>query len=270
MKRFEGLLFCTDLDGTLYTDSKTVSKENLDAIDYFKSEGGLFTFITGRPPISSRDVCATVRPNAPYGCFNGGGIYDPQKEELIWSEILSAEAIELVQEVDRRLPEMGIQFNTGKGVYFCKDNTAMEYFRKVTGLPNLIGDWNDPPEPMMKFVFVHEKEEQILALAELLNSYPKADKFDFIRSEKHLYEILPKGVSKGNVLYKMADLFGIKRENTIAVGDYNNDVSMIRAAGIGFAVANAVDIAKAAADYVTVSNNEHAVAAIVDFLDCRM
>ena len=52
------MLFCTDLDGTLYNDEKTVSKQNLDAIEYFKSEGGLFTFITGRVPATSKDICS--------------------------------------------------------------------------------------------------------------------------------------------------------------------------------------------------------------------
>ena len=56
-------------------------------------------------------------------------------------------------------------------------------------------------------------------------------------------------------------------ERTIAVGDYNNDVSMLRAAGLSFAVSNAVPAAKEAADHVTVSNNEHAIAAIVEQLD---
>ena len=50
MGKFSGILLCTDLDGTLYRNDKTVSDENLDAIEYFKNKGGLFTFITGRVP----------------------------------------------------------------------------------------------------------------------------------------------------------------------------------------------------------------------------
>ena len=54
--------------------------------------------------------------------------------------------------------------------------------------------------------------------------------------------------------------------NTVAVGDYHNDVSMLQAAGMGYAVANAVEEAKAVADRITVSNNEHAIARIVEEL----
>ena len=267
MKKFEGMLFCTDLDGTLYASDHTVSKENLDAIEYFKSQGGYFTFITGRVPKTSKAVCDTISPNAPYGCLNGGGIYDPVKEEYLWNTRLPEEMLTLVREVDRRLPDMGIQFSAEKEIYFCKDNSAMAWFRKITGLPMASCHYEQVTEPVLKVVFGHEEESQIQALAALLAAHPLADRFDFIRSERRLYEILPKGMSKGNLLVRLAELLDVPMENTIAVGDYNNDVSMIRQAGRGFAVANAVEEAKAAADYVTVSNDEHAIAAIVEGLE---
>ena len=50
MKKFDGILFCTDLDGTLLESDHKISKENIEAIRYFQSEGGLFTFLTGRMP----------------------------------------------------------------------------------------------------------------------------------------------------------------------------------------------------------------------------
>ncbi len=267
MKKFEGWLFCTDLDGTLYRGDKTVSRENLDAIEYFKSEGGLFTFITGRPPMTAVDICNTIHPNAPYGCFNGGAIFDPMKSEYLWSVELPRDVEELVCEVDRRLPEMGIQYNTRKGVYFNKDNAALVRFRELTGLPKLTCPYTQVVEPAVKIVFAHLDDGMMGELIELLRSHPRADEFDFIRSEKILYEILPKGVSKGALLCKMAELLGIERRRTVAVGDYNNDISMVRAAGIGFAVANGVPEVKAAADHVTVSNEEHAIARIIGELD---
>ena len=76
--KFKGLLFCTDLDGTLYRKDKTISDENKRAIEYFKSEGGLFTFITGRMPYYSHTAYTAIEPNAPFGCINGGG--QPQAE----------------------------------------------------------------------------------------------------------------------------------------------------------------------------------------------
>ena len=118
-----------------------------------------------------------------------------------------------------------------------------------------------------KIIFTHHEEEQICNVQKLLRSHPKADKFDFIRSEHSLYEILPKGVSKGNLLLKLADLLGIDRNKTIAVGDYDNDISMVKCAGIGYAVSNARDSVKEVADKITVSNEENAIAAIIEELE---
>ncbi|MBO5852671.1 MAG: HAD family phosphatase [Clostridia bacterium] len=270
MKKFEGMLFCTDLDGTLFSSDTSVSRQNLDAIEYFKSEGGLFTFITGRAPITATQVYNIVKPNAPYGCFNGAGIYDQKENKYIWNIPLPSGAVELVREVDKRLPEIGIQVNTDKGVYFCKDNHAMEIFRDITGVPNIYCDYENINEPVIKFIFAHTDKAQMDELVKLLHSHKRADEFDFIRSERIIYEILPKGASKGNALCKMAELLNIDIRKTIAVGDYDNDVSMIKAAGAGFAVSNAVDAVKEVADFITVSNNESAIAAIVDGLDKGM
>lgn len=56
MKKFEGIMICTDLDGTLLSDQCTISKDNLDAIEYFKANGGKFTFITGRVPSRQKQL----------------------------------------------------------------------------------------------------------------------------------------------------------------------------------------------------------------------
>lgn len=267
MKKFDGMLFCTDLDGTLYCDDKSVSKENLDAIEYFKSEGGLFTFITGRVPSTSKSICDIIKPNAPFGCINGAGIYDRFKDCYLWYCTLPSGALELAKFVDENMPEIGIQLNIPSEILFLKDNLALQYFRKVTGAKNTTCTYESINEPLTKIVFAHHDSDTVSSLERLLKSHPDAKNFDFIRSERRLYEILPKGVSKGSLLCKMAELLGIDPNKTIAVGDYYNDVSMIKNAGLGFAVANAVDDAKAAADYITVCNNDSAIAAIVDGLD---
>lgn len=72
MGRFDGILICTDLDGTLLNSDRRISKENLEAIEYFKQEGGIFTFVTGRMPFFVSDMYEAVQPNAPFGCVNGG------------------------------------------------------------------------------------------------------------------------------------------------------------------------------------------------------
>ncbi len=267
MSIFDGLLLCTDLDGTLLNNDGIVSKENLDAIEYFKAEGGRFTFVTGRPPVIAKDIYEIIRCNAPIGCYNGGGVYDFSSEKYLWMTTLPKSFIELVAFADEKMPDIGIQLNTEKQIYFNKDNPAMEVFRKMTGLPNIGCHYTDVSESVIKVVFGHLDGDRVSELAKLLSTHPRASEFDFIRSEHMLYEILPKGVSKGNLLIKLAELLNIDIAKTVAVGDYNNDISMIKAAGIGYAVENAVPEAKAVADRVTVSNGQHAIAKLIEELE---
>ncbi len=263
MKIFDGIMICTDLDGTLIASNGKISKENLDAIEYFKANGGSFTFITGRVPLTAKMLCETVKPNIPFGCINGAGIYDHKVQKYLWTAELAEGFRDLLESVERELPDMGIQINTASGIYICKDNPAMQPFYDIIGNRGIPCDYRTFSEPIAKIIFADNDENKINNLIKLLNEHPQAENFDFIRSEFTLYEILPKGISKGAVMLKMADLLGIDREKTVAIGDYNNDISMIKAAKLGVAVKNAVPELKEIADYVTVSNDEHAIARLI-------
>ena len=263
MKVFDGIMICTDLDGTLINSDKKISKENLDAIEYFKANGGYFTFITGRVPLTATYLCETIKPNIPFGCINGAGIYDHKKQEYLWTEKIDEGYMEILECVEREIPEMGIQINTASGVYVARDNPEMVIFYRILGDNWSFCDYKTFNEPIVKIVFVDYDEARMNKLIELLNSHPNSERFDFIRSEKSLYEILPKGTGKGPVMLKMAELLGIDRDKTVAIGDYNNDISMIKAAKLGVAVENAVPELKAVADHITVSNDEHAIARLI-------
>ena len=267
MKKFENILFVTDLDGTLLKDDKTVSKENLDAISYFMEEGGLFTFITGRVPSGMADILEKVATNAPYGCINGGGIYDAEKKKYLWHNTLPREALELVEYADRMVPSMGIQINTPDRVYFCKDNASLVHFPRIACLPDLFAHYNDIEEPFLKVLFADTDEEALLRLISLLEAHPRAKDFLLVRSTEEYYEILPKNSGKGSVLPRLASLLGVDIGRTIAAGDNDNDACLLRAAAVGVAVGNATENAKAAADYITVSNEEHAIRRIIEDLD---
>lgn len=267
MKKFEGILITTDLDGTILKDDKSVSKKNLDAIEYFKENGGFFTFVTGRPTSIVESVFNMLHPNAPIGCYNGGGLYDVEKKEYMWQVPLSRDALVLVEYIDKVFPEMSIQLCGFKDCYFCKTNESMEKHIVLGGFPDIRCHYSEVEETLAKVLFADLCEENLFKLADLLKNHPMADMFDFIRSDPEYYEILPKGVSKGDLLMKLADLLGVDRKRTIAVGDNDNDASMIKAAGVGYAVANASKAAKDAADIITVSNEEDAIAKIIDDLD---
>lgn len=267
MSKFSGILICTDLDGTLYRNDKSISPENKEAIEYFKREGGYFTFITGRMPYYLLDAYNAVQPNVPFGCNNGGGLYDGVAKKYIRIKELSRSVTELIQIVDKCFPEVGIQLCGFDKTYFAKENEATVYFRRVTGVPKLTCNYREITEPLAKIIFCTDNDEEIFGIEKTLKEHPLAEKFEFIRSERRLFEILPKGVHKGLSLEMLVDYLKSDAKKTVAIGDYNNDIGMLKAAGIGIAVSNASKEALAAADAVTVSNEEHAIARVIHDLE---
>ena len=263
MGKFDGILICTDLDGTLYRNDKTISEENKEAIEYFKREGGYFTFITGRMPYYSHDAYNAAKPNVPFGCINGGGVYDGERKEYVWTRELPAGFLGMVECVDKAFPDVGIHVCTFEKTYFSKDNRAMEIFRQRTGLPNLVCPYREVKEPIAKILFGIDDEQELGDVMKTLREHPDAKNYDLVRSENWLFEILPKGVNKGLALSKLVEHLGVDPKRTVGIGDYNNDIGLFKSAAVGIAVSNACEEALEAADFVTVSNEEHAIAQVI-------
>ena len=263
MGKFDGVLICTDLDGTLLDNDKSISAENIKAIEYFKSEGGYFTFVTGRMPFVVSYISDAVKPNAPFGCINGAGLFDSVKNEYIWKTPISDKIIEFVEYADNTFPDIGIQVNTFYKTYFCRENETMANYRRLTKAENLVRDYKDVHEPVAKVLLGSEDLAVIDKMVKVLGEHPLANEFDFTRSERSLYEILPKGSNKGVVLSMLCEHLNIDKSKTITIGDYDNDAPMFKASAVGIAVKNASEKALSSADFVTVSNHEHAVAKVI-------
>ena len=230
------------------------------------ANGGIFTFVSGRIPFAVSHVCHEVSPNAPCVCSNGGAIYDFSAGELLHSINLSLEVIDIVKSVDSALPTMGIELCAHDKIYFCKKNTSTEKHRKNEKVGDYTCSFDFVPEPILKVLFADESEVELQKLIELVTGHPLASKFTLVRTDKEYYEILPKGTNKGDGIRKLISMFpGIKK--TIALGDNENDIPMFKAADVSVAVANATEVTKQNADYITVSNEEHAIARVISDIE---
>ena len=116
--------------------------------------------------------------------------------------------------------------------------------------------------PVAKCMIVGEATR----LAELEKQMYEAlkDKMGVYRSEPYFLELVPKGIDKAQSLAVLLQKIGYTREEMIAIGDGFNDKSMIEFAGMGVAMANAQEVVKQAANYITLSNEEDGVAAVVE------
>lgn len=265
MGKFDGILLCTDLDGTLLNNKRQVSDENKKAIDYFMSEGGKFTFVTGRVTHGARLMLEYVQPNIPVVCFNGVGIYDFDKNELIWGRYLDENAVKVLEYVENQI-DTGIIVCIDDGVRFCRINEWVDAYFKAEHPPFIAIDYKDITEPWKKVLFVVDAPD-VDKIRKIIADSPYSQSYDYTQSSPNYYELLPKNATKGTGLERLITLSGIDKNKVIAVGDNENDISMFSVAKIGVAVSNSLDIVKSAADIITVSNNEHAIAQIISDLE---
>ena len=269
MGKFDGILLCTDLDDTLLTTDKKVSAENSKAIEYFKSEGGLFTFATGRVPIGAELMLEYVHPNAPMVCFNGGSIYDFRNHRMLWSRSLDKEAVHVVEYIYKMFDFAGIEICTENKIYFSRMNRIVKEHQLFEKLPDNFLDYHYVSEEWKKVLFMVESE-QMQQIRDAIADSPFVDRYTFVQSSPWYYELLPKNSSKGEGLIKLADLLGIEHSCTIGVGDNENDLMLVKMAGAGVAVANAIEEIKNAADYITdADNNSNAIAEVISSIEKR-
>ena len=264
MKRFEKILLATDLDGTLLKNDKSISKENLEAIEYFRSKGGKFTFITGRVPSAAKHIYDILKTDIPAGCINGGGIYDYVNEKMLWTQTLDKSAFELIDFAEKRFESIGTEVVLWNKAYFSKKNAFTEKHRIDEKFEDLTLNYRDVKEDISKILFADEGEV-LEKLEELIKAHPLAENFSFLRTDEHYFEILPKGTDKSNAMEKIAKECGAKI--TVAAGDNDNDALMLKKADVGFAVSNATEKTKSCADFITVSNEEHAIAKVIEKLE---
>lgn len=269
MKKLGCKLIVSDFDGTLANSQNEVTDEVKSAINGYVSDGGIFAVCTGRilPSILPRVrqmglkglviACqGTVIADIESGeiirnvgfksgetaeiCafFEGLGINvqayfldgfysdlpDGEKHLKLYEDIIGVKARHTSVPLSRLTSAEGVSFN--KVATLCRPDEQEELFEKITA----------------KF----------------------GARFDVTCSAKVLIEVSPKGETKGAAVKFLSAHYGVPIEKCCAVGDNLNDLSMIEAAGVGVAVGNGVEWLKAAADFVTVTNDEGAVARVIE------
>jgi len=114
---------------------------------------------------------------------------------------------------------------------------------------------------LIKVMVVHEDKERVIAAKQ---EFLELKSFEVVSSMDGSFEIMRKGTSKGEAVKKICEYYGIDREEVICMGDNENDISMIKFAGVGVAMGNAEEFVKKQADYVTLSNEEDGVANVIE------
>ena len=251
MGKFDGILLMSDFDGTIYCD-KNVSAENRQAIKYFQSEGGLFAIASGRPPKWLEAWKEYFTPNTYCAMMNGALITDPEGKEFIFESPMNNRG----RDAARTMFEL------------CRELAWLQFFtyKSIFEINNPLGVESDTvPSKVFKTICcvpAEKSDEYTQKLHELLDG-----EYLVMRSWINGIEVQNIGSGKGDALDRLRVLLGDRVKTVVAVGDFENDIDMIRRADIGYAVGNALPCVKAAADRVTVNCTEHAIAKIIEDLE---
>lgn len=260
-----------DLDGTLLDDQKNLPKENREAIDAALAMGHKVIVCTGRPLSSAIKLLPVFGLDKP-GCFcitfNGGLIYDAGEKKSIYQKTLPLDQVKYVFDKAYEYGGIHIQTYTEEGFICERDTKESQYYEKMTKTDRkVVGNIFEElkgQEPCKMLAIAYDFDRKhIEGFRESLMDYAKG-KMDVCFSCYEYLEFMPEGINKGNAIRWMSEYLNIPMEHTIAVGDAENDITMIKTAAVGAVMKNADDDIKQYGNYITEKdNNEGGVAEVI-------
>ncbi len=256
---FKNMLLCCDLDGTLLNSQSEMIESNRKAIEYFKLQGGKFTFVTGRAPQGIERFADMI--DIPVVLLNGAEIYDFKTQKTIWSRSLLSNALTMVRQIENVFSDIGIIIFTDEGMYYERLNQSLRnYYNFEDHGAAEQKNYVEVRAAWRKILLV-ANEETIGYVRNFLAKTEYAEEYSFMQSGKNFYEILPLGANKWSAISELRKIAGAEQRYVICVGDSENDVRMLEKADLGIAAGNAMQCAKIAADFVLASNNDEGIAA---------
>ncbi|MBE6537315.1 MAG: HAD-IIB family hydrolase [Ruminococcaceae bacterium] len=253
MGRYSGFLICSDFDGTLF-DGERIPENNLEAIREFRREGGLFTIVSGRDVGTLPNIYDGYRFGVPIVHANGAVIYDIDNGKIVRESYMSGFT-----------KELALSYAEAAEIY---ENLILFPKKGLLRIPKKDGHLltEELCENTHKFIIELRqgvsKEESDAVYSRIRRSV--GDRFIVVRSSYRLIEVLDKSLTKASAALFLKEY--TNSHTLVCVGDFENDIDMIKAADIGYAVGNATETVKLAADRITVSVKDGAIAKIISEL----
>lgn len=255
-----------DLDDTLLKDDRTVSELTRRRLLEAQQQGMIVVLASGRPTYAmqhlAKELCL-----AEYGgyfiSFNGARITSCADQHILLSVDIShaqmCKLFDLAQEHG-----VYIQTYTEDHILVSKDNEYTQIEKEITGMDVIeCADFKaEIPKTAVKAMML-EHPGRLKEVEKALRPVVENELYMTI-TKPFFLEFMNPAVDKGKSLVTLAQHLNVPMEQVIAVGDSYNDISMIKAAGLGVAMGNAVEAVKQAADYETADNEHDGVARVVE------
>ena len=263
-KHFPFRAIALDLDGTLTNHDKVVTPRTRQALLKAQEQGAIIILASGRPTYGIVPVaeCLELEKRGGYILsYNGGNIVNAKTGEKLFSQFLPDAVIPILYKYARehRYALLGYAGNEiiteMPDDQYVKEESRINKMniRKVDNLLDAL-----EPHPT-KLLMTGDPTDMLKAEEKLVEIL--GEKMDIFRSAPFFLELVPKGIDKAQSLLRLLSKINLTPADLIAFGDGYNDLSMLKLAGVGVAMANAAPEVRADADYVTLSNEEDGVAA---------
>ncbi|OPJ62369.1 Cof-type HAD-IIB family hydrolase [Clostridium chromiireducens] len=264
--KFSDYVIISDLDGTLLNNNKEISKENLQAINYFTDNGGRFSVATGRVIEATVGYLENIKINLPIIVYNGGVIYDYKNNKIISESFVDEKQKEIVNRLNEDFDNIGIEIYADRKLYVLKDSGHSK--RSATEMLDIIYEVKEELSSRQWHKILVVGESDIIDNIE--NNFYDKYKINGTRSGKTSYELLPIGESKGQALKRIIEMCNLESKKIICVGDNMNDLELLQESTISFCPENSSRELKEYADFIGPSNDNHMIYHIVEWLESKI
>ncbi len=259
----------TDMDGTLLTEHHTVSHITQKKISQLIHEGILVIPISARPLHGMLHITSHIFPqDIPIVSLNGSYIW--HKNNIIYEAAVPLAEAEAVNALAAKHPVSAMYYS--QMAWYASHNTdAVKKEQKITPVQvtvqpfdKTITTWNEKSTGPNKILIAGDPSLILAIEQEMLQHF--GNSLNIYKSQPKYLEVMNRAASKTCAMQFIMEMYGLKKEEVIAIGDNYNDKGMIEFAGLGIAMGNAPEEIKAAADMVTDTNNRDGVARVLDKL----
>lgn len=264
-------LIAFDMDGTLLNSNKQISPETLDAIKRATDAGKTVILCTGRN-LTELNAFTEIIPGLRYlDCISGACVYDLKEKKALYSRPLDPESV-------KKLMEFGLE--EGAMIHVLSDRSIVQkdqqshmadfhmgvyqtMFDKITDkMENIYRSFCEEPFPVMKLNLYHKDEASRTRTVERIKAAGLETALALAESTS--LECSAKGIDKGVGLKKLCEHLGLPLEQTIAVGDADNDTMALKTAGLAVAMGNATEPIKKLADVIVADCDHNGCAEAID------
>ncbi len=255
-------LVVSDVDGTLLTSRQTISPATLREVRRIVEHGVHFSIASGRATRRVREVLEGISLSVPVIGSNGAVVEDVNTGEIVHSAYMGERVAQRVIRAALAHDVYYVVIDTPEGWYYQAGRIATpEQRQRISGPDQTwvddLAKLLDASDLQIFKIVIHAEEPELTRIEEDVR---RIGGVHVTSSWRRNREIVVEGVDKAAAAKILAARLGLRPEQVLAIGDNRNDLEMVRWAGVGVAMGNAIPELKDAADWITATNDEDGVA----------